>query len=490
MQKRWARTALCLALVSVSACSNAADGGTAAGGRRLETDATVAGAVLDPATAAGADGRNEAATPGAASNKPNAKAAAKSGNAATPGVSSGTIKLGTIYSSDRGNLGAAFGRENRELPDERDVFNAIAGYINRNGGIAGRKIEGVFVDIQFTNGSTAAQREQEMCAAWTEDTKVFAVVGLEAFNQGRMLCFPRAGVAVVDGYRHANNIDEEMVRQFNGHFFNPSAVSIDRYWKRWIDELWANGYFDQKDRTRVGIIFTDHPSHQRGLDKAIRPALAARGITLTDHQAITPLDDLDTLARAQQDIQSAMVRFRSRGVTHILDPTQLLPLAAGPNEQQKYRPRWGVVASHAPVDLTGADTSMQLRNAMGTTIFVASRQERNATPVLKLCEDLVAKAGLEDANKVDDYCEPLFFLHDALRGANSVSAAALSAALPLASVRLLPGMFAPPHFAHGPLGGGTVRNIAYDFACHERGGDSEAENYDNCWVYRGPPYTL
>jgi hypothetical protein len=124
--------------------------------------AAATGAATGAATSGGSGTARATATGGAAPSAPTAAVGGKTG----PGITASTVKIGFVYSQELESVAGVADRPNAQ---------ALVDGMNREGGIAGRKIEVAWHDWPITSQQTIEQREQGMCAAFTEDNKVFAV---------------------------------------------------------------------------------------------------------------------------------------------------------------------------------------------------------------------------------------------------------------------------------------------------------------------------
>ena len=87
-----------------------------------------------------------------------------------PGVTDTTIKVGFITRK----ASTAAGGGGFKTPAQGDVnaqVNALVEYINKNGGLGGRKITSVLKE--YDSSAASVQKENDYCTAFTQDEKVF-----------------------------------------------------------------------------------------------------------------------------------------------------------------------------------------------------------------------------------------------------------------------------------------------------------------------------
>ena len=68
--------------------------------------------------------------------------------------------------------------------DERDLGKAVIAYINKTGGVAGRRAEAAYHDIDATE--SPSNESQRACTQWTQDDKIsFAIPSTRSAKPGR-----------------------------------------------------------------------------------------------------------------------------------------------------------------------------------------------------------------------------------------------------------------------------------------------------------------
>src|SRR3954470_1804810 len=154
-------------------------------------------------TGAAGSGAGGAATSGAggaaASRAASGTAAAKgaTGPAAQAAVTATEIKIGVITSS-KGNSAVIgnLGLKGQSIGDTEAEAKVAIDMVNAAGGVAGRKIVPVFKSNDINSGTYSGQA-QSNCSAFTEDTKVFAVVGAGVDIPGLATCLAKAKIPII-----------------------------------------------------------------------------------------------------------------------------------------------------------------------------------------------------------------------------------------------------------------------------------------------------
>jgi hypothetical protein len=140
-------------------------------------------------------------------------------------------------------------------------------------------------------------------------------------------------------------VDQQWAKPFLPYFYAPVMPDSAVYLKKWVDRLAAQQYFagwDPATQTpsaaspvKVGVYYFDRTTDKRIYDTELKPALAAHGITVAADFA----GDANPAVRANQE-QSAILKFRQNGVTHLLVMGPVAFVGAG--GQQGWHPRLGI----------------------------------------------------------------------------------------------------------------------------------------------------
>ncbi|MGA8257297.1 MAG: hypothetical protein WB767_12060, partial [Nocardioides sp.] len=159
------------------------------------------------------------------------------------------------------------------------------------------------------------------------------------------------------------------------------GISHDRVLADQASVLDRRGYFSgwnaQLGRAtpgtaKVGILSIDAPAWSVPLKNTLLPSLARQGVDVDDANIIevyTPQSNAE-VGRTVSDIQNAVLRFRSNGVTHVIlmdTDGDLLLLYAQAARLQGYLPRLGLSSASGAQALydSGVVSTQQLNGAMG-----------------------------------------------------------------------------------------------------------------------------
>jgi hypothetical protein len=432
----------------------------------LTTDA-VAGAAAAPGAATGARAAGRTSTE------------AQHKTAAAVGARGGTVRIGVRYPANSSGLVATAGFTGIDPGDSRAMAQTVVDDINARGGIAGRKVDPVYHPFDVT-ASTAPggsdNEQQKACAAFTEDTTVFAVVSPIVGGTVLYSCLASHGVVFID--ENWNYID--MAKAGPG-YWTPAYPDAQRSVPALVRRLWENGFLAAG--AKVGAVYQDLPNRKPVVDRALAGALARYGLKIDGRVAWTP--------EGAQALAAGVLRFRSMGITHVfvLDPGGLETFGwMAEAEAQSYRPKYAIDTRNYPFLQQSQSPAGQLANARGIgwvpSADVGVQPDAELTAADRRCLAVVAKSGqdLNDATNVRvamAYCDTFEFLKTAAGDASTV--------LSLASVRsggeALADAFIPTgtfrtHFGPGRHDGASAaRDLAFDTAC-------------TCFRYTGPVFPI
>ncbi len=402
------------------------------------------------------------------------------------GVTDSTITIGVEF-LDLGTTAAAeeaAGVEAVESSNEEAiaVIETIVDDINDNGGMAGRNVEVVFHTTNIAEG-TFATRDQETCAAFTEDNEVFAVVTLANGTIGLAECLADADTPVVWDQGVSWPFDQDDLEALAPYLYLPTKVNVSRF-GAYVDGLAEQGFFEPD--SVVGLVRYDIPSHDRAVENVIVPALEEQGLELAQDFAFTPATSVDDMTNVSIQAVTAVVQFRDAGVDRVLFlPTAqvmplLFPIIA---EVQDYRPRYGISTADAPNFMATNVPDAQLEGALGVGWDpVKDLGLENGADVIEeneiwvRCQELMVDAGLAEGGA--KACTPFLFLQEALDGVDGVNPDSLRAGVDeLGTTAYSAVNFGTDWAADVYDGPSKMRALAYDAGC-------------DCFEYTGEPMSI
>ena len=303
------------------------------------------------------------------------RAAVAPGVSAAPGLTDTTVNVGLIIPVNAAAANAALGAGGVTTGDPKRNAEVVINDMNSRGGIAGRKIVPVYAEFDATSAQPAEAQYQAACDRFTQDHKVFASMsgGTESFVQ----CLTKAGVVIIED--NVAMSDGAMFRKYPTFF--EINMHLDRIAALEVAALQAQNYFSGWNsasgqpgpgEAEVGIITVDTPQFAHAVNDVLIPALRRVGHAPAPDNVVRVQE-----VRRQQDagavapaVSSAVLRFRSSGVTHVLifESNAIATLLFANNaDSQGYRPRYGVTSGngHQVLIDAGAFPQGQLNGTVG-----------------------------------------------------------------------------------------------------------------------------
>jgi ABC-type branched-subunit amino acid transport system substrate-binding protein len=416
-----------------------------------------AGATVAPGTVAGA--ADQSTSPGSTTGSgggalPGTTAPGGASGVDGPGVTPTKIFVGVTYSTGNDAANRALGA-NITTGDQQADAQAVIDDINAHGGVAGRKLVPVWYDFQSTDARPYAVIDNEACAHFTQDNHVFAVAG-DGITDNFPACVLKAGAMMVSSASGIIGPDKAYFQRFP-YLFNTGYLTQDRMMAEEVRSLARQSYFTgwssvsgapAATPAKVGIITFDTPSWNTPLERVLLPGLRSAGhpVDPSNIQRVTYPSDNDQVASSVADIQSAVLRFRQNGVSHVivLDANGSLTLHMLNNmRSQRYFPRLGINSATGVQALYDgyAQDAQSFNGAVGlgwlpVLDLPPGAGDRYFTRGTKDCIAMVERrtgqrfADTNSASVALGYCDQLYLLAEAInRAAGAVTRVAVSAAI-------------------------------------------------------------
>jgi hypothetical protein len=378
---------------------------------------------------------------------------------------------GAVTAVSGGAIGAFQG-------DQKIQAQALVDYMNAHGGLAGRKIEPVFWQLDLSNQLTKSGRQQEaqkMCATFTEDNHVFAMLsgGVSLPEHLIVDCAARTKTPLIMGKTDGMlYLSESKLAQVADYYYWPSGLSAERRERAVVAGLRRQGFL--KPSSRVGLLIQDDPYIKEGVEKGLKPALAAAGINVAA-QAVYP-DFIESPWQSYVlQMQTANVDFvYFASTTGSAFPALLFMRSA---DSQHFEPQYGLGGDNSAcglVTLNAPEAQVKNAHAVGWNVGQDTCETPIVSPHDATCRAIWAKIGQPEYGNANSYCEGMFLLSDAL-GGSTVSVANLAKGVNALgkgqqSVWTYETFFAPDR--HAAVG--VVRDSNYRADCR-------------CFRYTSPP---
>ena len=453
---------------------------TGAGGSTTAVGGTTAGG-----TTAGATGTAATGTPTTSTGAGGKGARAAGTGVMGPGVTKDEIVVGIALADEASRAGNEnlLGASGLAGGDSERYYEIMREEINRAGGIAGRKVQYSKFRYSTADGSQVSQLEQEACEYWTSDNRAFT--GELTASENFLNCAESRQLATTG--ESLTGTDDQIFAKYP-HHLQLAAMSLTRQMTIMPRGLKQQGFFDRG--YKLGIVTYNDPVFARVVDGVLLPALRAQGKTVDpDHiQRVKKLNSNEELGELTAQIQSAVLKFKSEGVTHVLiieENALVTLLFTRSAENQNYRPRYGLNSQNGPTALRDNVPAGQYNRAVGVGWLPTLDVPANELPPNRAQERCLAKyakhgerpANANNAAIMVGICERMEFLKAAIEaGAPDITIDSF-----IRGAESLQGTF-PSYMSMGTMaigpgrhaGAAYYRHLKYDAGC-------------NCFHYTSKP---
>jgi ABC-type branched-subunit amino acid transport system substrate-binding protein len=306
-------------------------------------------------------------------------AAATGGSAPAPGVTKSTIKLGLVqvdYSCIKDFVDFNRG-------DQEETYKVFVDELNARGGIHGRKIEAVYRDFCPVGNAQALAT----CTSFTEDDKVFAVVGVFIDQSGdAQLCIAKNHETV----EIIHNVSQAWIDEAPKGLLLTPNITTDRRLSVIFDLLARDKTLQGK---KVGVL-TQQDSKDR-VDEVVTPALKEMKVKQGTTGVLT-ITGTDTSA-AQSQLESFIEKWKAEGVDTFVLVGQVVVSKTYVTMLKEAFPKATLISDQTPVALSGGQDAVAANVEPNPyegliTAEGQSSQARFETPVMQRCVKTYEKA--------------------------------------------------------------------------------------------------
>ena len=198
--------------------------------------------------------------------------------------------------------------------NEREVVETLLAAANSTGGLAGHRIEPVWYELDPTTTQSYSTIGQEVCARFTEDARVIAAATYRLMESTNA-CLASKGIPALNGstqmaYSEAQYAQLPTVASM-GITPRREALAV-------VEAASRQGYLAAKPR--VGIVSIDNAAFHDAVDNTLIPRLRAAGARVDGSDVVygPVLEQTADVSRVATTMQSAVLRFRGSGVTHVV----------------------------------------------------------------------------------------------------------------------------------------------------------------------------
>jgi ABC-type branched-subunit amino acid transport system substrate-binding protein len=295
------------------------------------------------------------------------------------GVTDTTIKLGLVqvdYSCIKDFVDFTRG-------DQEKTYKVFVDDLNAKGGILGRKVEPVYRSFCPIGNAQALST----CTSFTEDDKVFAVVGVFIDQSGdAQLCIAKNHQTV----EIIHNVSQSWIDQAPKGLLLTPNITTDRRLSVILDLLARNNTLKGK---KVAVL-TQQDSKDR-VDKLVAPALKKMKVK-QGTTGVLSITGTDTSA-AQSQLDSFIEKWKSEGIDTFAIIGQTVVSKTYVTKLKEAFPKATLIADQTPTALSGGQDAVTAKldpNPYQGLISAEgqSEQARFETPVMQQCVKTYEKA--------------------------------------------------------------------------------------------------
>lgn len=285
------------------------------------------------------------------------------------GITRDSIKLGVLIPQDNSSDGGTSFSD--VVGDPKQQWNAYISEANAKGGVLGRKIEPVY--REYDGLDLDAQRAA--CVYLTEQAKVFAIVNSGGFYGDPILCVTQQHRTPFIG-QAGEALD--FYQKSKGLYFS-TTPNKDRVLQNMVAAAARDAVFKGKT---VGLLSREGID-AIPVDRSLKPALKAQGITIT-YEARISADD----SAAQSQIPLEVQQMKSKNVDFIMLATGLIVanVFVQQADSQRYNPQYmtsdfasggaDIYTIGMPATFAGAITYTALRTGEARAGMPEARQDK------------------------------------------------------------------------------------------------------------------
>ena len=304
-------------------------------------------------------------------------------------------------------------------------YEAVLDSINKTGGIACRHVV-----AQFYNVNPADQNDQQSKCLSTVQAQPFVVIDEGSYSFTSPMCFPQHHLPYFGGFFNT-------LRQ--SHDAYPYLFNLNTYDHLYRDTVLGfadRGAFDPaKGFKKLGFFYRD--CHAELISQELA---ALHQVGVRDDQIVSYNFGCPSTFASPSDVQQAILKFRSAGVTHATAVYAYGDLANFTNvaQQQGFKPQY-LLADDGIIAISYGNLRPNPANVANAMAITSGRYAEERTPGMQptagtaACDAIQVAHGLPPTYKVDpgagNACNELWMIKAAAEHAPVLSAEALAVGL-------------------------------------------------------------
>ncbi|HVT64577.1 MAG TPA: hypothetical protein VHD81_05445 [Mycobacteriales bacterium] len=364
------------------------------------------------------------------------------------------VYIGVTTVNDIGTVATALGLKNANPGNQMKDGKAMVAELNREGGLFGRKVVEVANNVSTASMLVNAQQDgAQACTHFTQDRPVVAVwntltpLDTPTFRT----CFAQAKIPLLSG--SIAPTDTAALNKLHGYATSVISPSFTDLAPVLVSRLKANHYFTGWNTTtgapgnapvKVGIIAKNDPTGTRAA-QILAGELARAGFPPAAQFNYTV-----SSSGTSSNLSSAVLQFRSRGITHVFSTDNGYGMFLQQADSQKYYPRSAITTFDTPALLRTNVSKKVLIGAMGLgsdpSIDVDFAQDPGyVTPAEKSClqqqERYQSYKGLRFAVAIAlEYCDAFRLIKAAALAGSGLTGPQMVNGLQLAGPHFVPAI--------------------------------------------------
>ena len=305
-------------------------------------------------------------------------------------------EVGFIYFTDLQSFAAATGNTS-SVGDTKAQGQAAINWVNAHGGLAGHKLAPVWAAVQLTDSRPYQQKENEVCALFTQDHHVIAASSVGASTSDYLPeCLAKHGLLYESG--GASSHDDVTWQRFP-FMFSPAEANNTYAATAILREAIARGAVKKGDK--VGLLTLERPALMRSADNIMKPGLAKIGASVVEYRIPLPASTTD-LSSSVASVQSAQLRMATDGVTTVVSLCPAcISFFAQDAESQAYYPRYVLSSLDGLTGLSGSNHAQSFDDAIAlgwsplqdVTGNFSNRKLTTTNSTRQLCETIEKPTG-------------------------------------------------------------------------------------------------
>ena len=252
--------------------------------------------------------------------------------------------------------------------EQRRFYEAAIAEVNASGGVGCRRLQ-----AKFFEANSADQNDLHRVCLEINAANVYAVLDAGAYAQFPLVdCYARARLP----YFTAFLLADRQRSQYYPYLF--AFNTSDRLYRDAVLALRSRGYFDRaKGFEKLGFVY-------RTCDKVLIDNQTKLLREIVGSDVVTYDFGCPNALASPSDIQQAVLKFKSAGVTHVTTAAMVGDFAnfTKTAEQQGFRPRYGI-ADDSVISLSYGTLRPDYNNIANTIAIAENRNGEERTPGTK-----------------------------------------------------------------------------------------------------------